>query len=127
MTNLKIIKLNYWQTMVKLDDKEVLVEDRWIKSYRESKTYLWISRVVFCTGSLAVLVGFTFLIGIVGRSDYLTEVHLIDDWSVKEYLIRILACTALLGLGGVISYYSNSFKEYYEQKVNYLRRSRNHK
>lgn len=95
--DIKVEKVNSYTQKVIVGDKEILVTDNSIK-YRKIRQF---SKIVCTIGATIGLFSFLYLVGLAGRSDYMTEAHILDDWTFTAYMIR-----SLIGMIGMLIAYA---------------------
>ena len=125
MSDIVITRLAYWKAEIDVNGKKLYVKDYWLKDYRESKRYLWVSRLTLWLGGIIAFSSFLFLIGLVGRSDYMAEVGILDDWGFWDYMFKMIEILIIAAVGGIIVHFASPIESYYSDKVSYLRRYRN--
>lgn len=101
---MKIKKLNYWSFEIDLEDgRHIYLKDSWLKSYRESKVRLVLSRVFLQIGCISIFCGMMLVVGLIGRSELLSELGEVDDWNCFTYLVYSVGYFLLMISGCLVS------------------------
>lgn len=123
---MKIKKINYWSSEIDMEDgRHIFIYDRWLKSYRESRVRLVFSRVFIQIGCICILCGVFLLVGLAGRSELLSELGEVDDWSFFTYLYYILWYIILILIGSFVTVRAEKSERRSLKKVQYLLKQRN--
>ena len=86
-------------------------------NYKKNLRRLSIYRILYAIGCLILGASVLFILGLVGRCDYLDEVKIKDTWSMMTYLKFYLRCFASGGLGFILGSFCYYRYKFYEKWV----------
>lgn len=122
---MKIKKLNYWSFEIDLEDgRHIYLKDSWLKSYRESRVRLVLSRVFLQIGCISIFCGMMLVVGLMGRSELLSKLEEVDDWSCFTYLMYSVGYLILMILGCLVSLRAEAAEKKYIKKLRALFKQR---